>query len=260
MEGIASPRGKLWSKGLVHQKLTSEAYIGTLVWGARGKYHRQAKLEPVRLEGTFPALIDLMTFDRVQEMLHARAPKVIPPRRVSSRYLLSGLLRCGGCRAAMFGVGAKSGQFHYYVCATAYRNGRQACSTKSIPQGTMESLVLERVQDLILRDKHLEELVQLTNEELEGSLTHLKERMRSLGSQLGDVDRRLERHYIVLETGKLNIDDLAPRIRELRGKRDLLQRARAGDRGRRACSGGQPGGCAEVSSGSEGRTGSWDCG
>lgn len=69
--------------------------------------------------------------------------------------------------------------------------------------------------------------MRLTNEELEGSLAHLKERMRILDAQLGEIDRRLERFYDALETGKVALDDLARQIRELREKRDSLQRARA---------------------------------
>jgi len=41
-----------------------------------------------------------------------------------------------------------------------------------------------------------------------------------LESQLNDMDGRLGRPYEALETGKLELDDLAPRIRELREKGD----------------------------------------
>lgn len=54
----------------------------------------------------------------------------------------------------------------------------------------------------------------------------MKERLASLDAQVGDVERRLERLYDALETGELSLEDLAPRIRELRGQRDLLSRAR----------------------------------
>ena len=151
----------------------------------------------------------------------------MPPGRVSSRYLLSGLLRAGRCHAAMFGVGAKSGRFHYYVCATAHRMGRQACGTKSIPQAVIEDKVLEKVRDVILRDDHLEELIRLTNEELTASVAQVNEQTSGLDSQLGEIDRRLGRLYDALETGNLALEDLGPRIKILREKRDMLHRARA---------------------------------
>ena len=224
--GIPSPKGKRWGRGRVHAMLTDEVYTGTLVWGVNGKYHQRAKLEPVRVDGAFPAVVDRKTFAAVQELFRSRAPKVAHPRRASSPYLLSGLLRCGGCGAAMFGHAAKSGRFHYYVCATAYRSGKDACGMKAIPQAQLESVVLSRVRDIILQEQHLEELVRLVNDELRGSLEQVKERLGMLDSQIGDVDGRLERLYDALETGKVDLDDLAPRMRQLRERRDLLLRAR----------------------------------
>jgi cytochrome c oxidase cbb3-type subunit 2 len=44
-----------------------------------------------------PALVNPETFAAIQEGLRARAPKIVAPRRVTSPYLLSGLLRCGEC-------------------------------------------------------------------------------------------------------------------------------------------------------------------
>ena len=45
--------------------------------------------------------------------------------------------------------------------------------------------------------------------------------------QLSQTDERLGRLYEALETGKLDLDDLAPRIKGLREKRELLLRAKA---------------------------------
>ena len=39
------------------------------------------------------------------------------------------------------------------------------------------------------------------------------------------MNRRLDRLYDALETGALSLDDLAPRIKELRERQDLLHRA-----------------------------------
>ena len=91
----------------------------------------------------------------------------------------------------------------------------------------LEGQTPERVREIILREEHLEELVYLTNQELEASLIQTKERMGGLDSQLEDIDRRLERLYDAVETGKVDLDDLAPRLRELKTKQGLLQGAKA---------------------------------
>ena len=61
---------------------------------------------------------------------------------------------------------------------------------------------------------------RLTNQEFARSTGLAKERVVLLESQLNDMDGRLGRPYEALETGKLELDDLAPRIRELREKGD----------------------------------------
>ena len=95
----------------------------------------------------------------------------------------------------MFGTGAKSGRYHYYVCATAHRNGNQSCGMKPVAQAAIEAQVLDKVRDLVLQKEHLKELVRLTNEELRASVALVHERIHGLESQLEDVDRRSERLY-----------------------------------------------------------------
>jgi|AP45_3_1055517.scaffolds.fasta_scaffold339979_1 hypothetical protein len=73
---------------------------------------------------------------------------------------------------------------------------------------------------LFFGERHLEELERLTNQEFARSTGLAKERVVLLESQLNDMDGRLGRPYEALETGKLELDDLAPRIRELREKGD----------------------------------------
>ena len=113
------------------------------------------------------------------------------------------------------------------LTASLHRNGKQLCDAKGTPQRAIEDQVLRNVQGLILRDEHVSELVELTNQELEGSLAEVESRVAALDNKLDDIDARLQRLYDAFETGKLDLDDLAPRIKELREKRDLVLRARS---------------------------------
>ena len=51
------------------------------------------------------------------------------PRRASSPYLLSGLLRCQTCGKAMTAAEAKSGKYTYYVCHSLLKRGSGTCKT-----------------------------------------------------------------------------------------------------------------------------------
>jgi site-specific DNA recombinase len=101
--GVPGPDGKTWGKTTLHKILTNEAYTGTLVWGRTSKRN----LEPVRVEDAWPAIIDREIFHTVRAKLKSHSPARHNPRQLSSRYLLSGLARCGHCGKAPVGQEAK---------------------------------------------------------------------------------------------------------------------------------------------------------
>jgi len=96
-EGIGGPRGKGWMKTTIHKILTSEVYTGTLVWGRSSL----RDLPIIRVDNAWPAIIDKNIFNQAQTLLKDRAPICLHPKRVASRYLLSGLARCGHCGKAL---------------------------------------------------------------------------------------------------------------------------------------------------------------
>ena len=136
-------RGKHWNKGGLHYLLTNEAYTGAAVWGRTSKVEKAQ--EPVRLEGAWPALVSRELFDAVQEAMRDRAPKVQRPARVGSKFLLSGLLKCGVCGRPYRAQGAKSGQFAYYICGTLFTEGAGTCSARYLNAPRLEAFVVEKI-------------------------------------------------------------------------------------------------------------------
>jgi hypothetical protein len=225
-DGLPAPNGRRWGISSVHRLLTSEAYMGRLVWGQRRSAAASTQA-PVRVDNAWPAIVDSDVFERVQHLLKERAPKMTPPATVTSRYLLSGIVRCGRCGASVIGQAAKSGQYHYYVCGTAYRQGKDACSSPMVPKDCLEQFVVDRVRGYILSEEHLKELVHLVNGELSASSRYFKERLEGLDGQIGHWQARLERLYESLEMGAFHPNELSPRIREVRSKIELLTRAKS---------------------------------
>jgi chromosome segregation ATPase len=72
----------------------------------------------------------------------------------------------------------------------------------------------------------MEELVALLNKELDSSHRLLATRMDTIDSELNNVRQRLTRLYDALETGKLSLDDLSPRIKEQRSREADLNKMR----------------------------------
>ena len=217
-------RGKRWYKGGLHYLLNNEAYTGTAVWGRTTKGEKAQ--DPVRVEGAWPALVSRELFDDVQQAMRDRAPKVQRPGRVGSRFLLSGLLKCGVCGRPYSGQGAKSGQFAYYICGTLFREGAGTCSARYLNAPRVEDFVVEKIRERILTEETIVELVTLVAEEVDAMAGELAGRLEVIDAELGDMQSRLQRLYEALETSDLTLEVLSPRIFSLRHREEQLEAAR----------------------------------
>ena len=217
-------RGKRWYKGGLHYLLTNEAYTGTAVWGRTSKEEKAQ--DPVRVKGAWPALVSRALFDEVQQAMRDRAPKVQRPARVGSRFLLSGLLKCGVCGRPYSAQGAKSGQFAYYICGTLFREGAGTCSARYLNAPRVEDFVVEKIRERILTEETIVELVKLVAEKVDAMAGELAGRLEVIDAELGDVRKRLERLYEALETSELTLEVLPPRIFSLRHREEQLEAAR----------------------------------
>jgi site-specific DNA recombinase len=218
-EGIAGPKSKGWLKTTIFKVATNEAYTGTLVWGRQS----QRQLPPIQVENARPAIIDKGTFEHVQRLLSERAPVSLHPRRVASHFLLSGLAKCGQCGKALVGQDAKNGKFSYYVCGTLLKKGARSCSTRYLNSQQFERLVIDKIKEHVLTRDNLTRLVEIVNEEIDDLAVDYRQRLTSVVNDIEDIERRLTRLYDALETGKIKLDDLAPRIQELRKRQEQLQ-------------------------------------
>ena len=200
-EGYRNRNGNLWSGTTVHLVLTNEAYCGVLVWGGRqGRLAAKSGVEPIRVENAWPAVIPKETFTLIRQKMSSKSPKSIHPRIVASFYILSGILYCS-CGHAMIGRSAKSHKYYYYHCNHNYKMGNTACNARMLPKDKLECAVLEQLKKVVLTEDNLRELVQLVNEELKDGHKGLKERVKGIDIELGDVRSRLLRLYESLETG-----------------------------------------------------------
>ncbi len=126
----------------------------------------------------------------------------------------------------MIGRSAKSHQYHYYVCNRGYKQGKESCNARDVPKDKIEKIVIEQIKQKVLTQECLEELVKLVNEELDSAHGLLKDKLDVIDAELNDVKARLSKLYDALETGKLSLDDLSPRIKELKARQDTLTKAR----------------------------------
>ncbi len=230
-EGLTTRAGKKWGKSTIYYLLTNETYTGVLIFNRIKKRAGQGLLTPsehvIRVENAHPVIVDLDTFQKVQQLLKERAPKLTAPRGLGSDHLLSSLVFCGKCGARMTACSAKSGKHHYYACNNYLKRGKDVCNAKLIRVEKLEAFVVERLKQNILTEANLLELVQMVNEEIGECKTDVEERVREIETQIQDHRTRVDRLYDALETGKLKMDELGPRIREHLLQLDQLEKRKA---------------------------------
>ncbi len=218
-EGIPTTNGKKWLKTTIHTMLDNEAYTGAVVWGAKAK----DGAPPVRVEDAHPAIISKGEFQRVKKLLGSRAPKRMNPRRASSPYLLSGLLRCQTCGKAMTAAEAKSGKYTYYVCHSLLKRGSGACKTPRLNAKNFEELIVTNIRENVLTESNIRDLVKLLDEEMDGVAAEQRERLETIEEELDEVKRRLGRIWQAIETTDIEMADASDRIREHRERKEKLE-------------------------------------
>jgi site-specific DNA recombinase len=124
-----------WTKNDVLQLVKSAVYGGYL------------EVDGQMIRGEHQALIDESTFATVRAKLAENA-RGLGGRKAA--YLLSGLLKCGHCGAAMTGVsgGNRLGRkYRYYRCTTRDKRGAAACPGRPFAADGAEMYVVEKLRE-----------------------------------------------------------------------------------------------------------------
>lgn len=224
-EGLRTKQGRRWSKQSVLVVLRNEKYTGTAIWGESqtGKFANDQQ-PVVRVESAHEALVSKDDFARIQALIESRDPTVLHPRTAAGDYLLSGLLRCETCGAAYIGHGAKKGTHHYYTCRTKMTQGAKACTAKNFNRERAEATVIDAVRDHILKPEHFAELVREVQADLRASASHASDKRAVIVTQLGEINKKLERLYEAVESGTIPYARLADRIEQWSIEREELNR------------------------------------
>lgn len=225
VEGLKTNKGKPWSNSTISYILKNEVYTGTLVFGktSRNHFNRNNPTDIIRVKDCHTSIVPKETFDSIQTLLFSRRRESRHPREINSLYRLSGLVFCGKCGAKMIGRSAKSGKYHYYACHNYSKCGKSICDMKQINKEQIEKLVINRLKTHVLTEKNLKSLLNIIIDETKQSKRVLEQQLITINKQIEKTNARLGKLYDSLETGRLDVEDLAPRIKELRMQIEELQ-------------------------------------
>jgi site-specific DNA recombinase len=202
--------GQPFTKTSLHRLLTNVSYAG------------QVRYKDEIHGGEQPAIVDLATFQRAQQVLARNGVNGGATVRNQFGALLKGILRCAPCGCAMTPAHCKKGErrYRYYTCVSAQKRGWQTCPSKSIPAGEIEALVVEQLRcvgrDAVLRREVLDQARLLADEQ-----------MAALEAEVRVLDRDLARWHSDLHDLSCQLrpgEDNSPLLARLA---DLQERIRA---------------------------------
>ena len=149
-QGVKTAKGRVPSCAMVEYILHNPAYIGKIRWSEEGRLqhrHPASEIDPenvVYVDGKHEALIDIETWNIVQEKLQERHIETKYRRRGGHIYMLKGVIRCGSCGATLIPIIHKSG-----LSLQCCNYGRGTCKiSHSIKMEKINSMVFQALEQI----------------------------------------------------------------------------------------------------------------
>lgn len=98
-DGFKRKSGQSWTNSSISYILNNPIYTGCLFWN-EAKHNPKVDKPLIKVPNTHPMIISEKDFNEARTRIKARTRQIIHPRILSSRYLLSGILRCKKCGGA----------------------------------------------------------------------------------------------------------------------------------------------------------------
>lgn len=208
--GVKTSRGGKFNKNSLRVILKNEKYMG--VYECAG----------VRNDEGIPPIIDKILFLRVQKRIEAN--RRTPARyKAHMKYLLSGKLYCGHCKAGMVGESGtgKHGELHcYYICSTKKRK-RSACDKQIVRKEWIENLVVSETVKYILQPDKIE-LIAKRCAELSAKESSANDELKYLQKQLSETEKSINNFVAAIEQGIFSKTTQA-RLSELEAAKEKLE-------------------------------------
>ncbi len=215
-KGYRKRTGKEWRSNNVAYVLRNEAYTGTIVWNLTNRNGELRKKKPseevVRIPNAFPAIISKETFDQAQKAIAARSPKLIHPRVISSNHLLSGLIKCSKCGSNFSACTAKSGKYSYFMCQGSNKG---SCKQKALSIDKFEAFTVNILKERVLTEENLKKLLLMVVDEFQVFRKEYEGKLKHFTSLIEERTKRRDRLFETIETARVELTDIAPRLKAL---------------------------------------------
>ena len=200
-------RGKKWRHQAIANILNNRVYFGQYI-----SFRRIAKSNTIRPESEWiiskvPEIINEETFKKAAQALESRNITKRESKAIQSPSLLTGLLKCDSCGGNLNVMTGKSGQYHYYYCATKRYSSVNACRCPNIPKEELENLVLSTIAREVLNPERLAKILSDLHSAMKKSAEPDLKRLQAAQRAAALQTERISALYEQISSGLLKLED-----------------------------------------------------
>jgi len=230
--GYKTKTGNTFSTTAIKEILNNPFYNGKIRYNRyenwSNKRRRGKSAEPIIADGKHEAIISDALWEKVQFLLQKKS--FTPSRIFDGEFLLSGLIRCPKCGAAMVASRtrskSKTGEYInrlYYSCGAFRSKGSSVCSANSIRKQEAEEEVMSRLAEVLSKDRILKLIVDKINQKLATRTLPLQAELERIRCQLEQAENNKRRYLDAFEQFKVDKTILAERMQKIQADISNLQ-------------------------------------
>jgi site-specific DNA recombinase len=141
--GIPTELGGEWRDERIHAIIKNEKYTGNALLQkkfvvdhlTKKQVRNKGQLKQYFAEGTHPAIIDIETFNKANEIMEQRRRAFHGDRRALELFPFKGIIHCSICGKDF--IRKKVREKYFWRCSTYQKKGKTACPSKQIPEQTL---------------------------------------------------------------------------------------------------------------------------
>ncbi len=247
-DGVPCPRPQQgrpagWAPSSVWSVLRRPIYRGEIVWGQTKKrdtwgLQRRSQNDKetwVRVDAPELRVVPEPLWHAVQERLGAARRRYLtstdgnrfgrPPNQFESKYLLTGMVRCGACGSNLIVRSRSHGRrrAYFYACSAFHHRGRAVCGNSlEVARGLAEDTILSEIEGYVLHPNVIDRAITLALDELRPDAGRVDQERVRLRKELVTVEQELKRLTSALASGS-GLASVLEALREREPRRDALR-------------------------------------
>ncbi|MFF2017792.1 recombinase family protein [Paenibacillus sp. NPDC058177] len=219
--GRKTKSGKPFSTTAIRDLLDNPMFVGKIRYNQyenwAEKRRKGKSSETILVDGHHPPIVSQELWDKVQ--LLRKKKGTMPKKRFEGEYLLTGLIRCPECGAAMTASRtinrSKDGKKiirMYYSCGRFRSQGSAVCHANSVRKVEAEQAVTDRIRQAVVNPEILQRVVRSVNEKRSGRIKPLRDELTAVQTRITSLEDKKRKYLELYEIDDIDRDMFSERL------------------------------------------------